>query len=75
MVGLPPACTAADDDAARPLARGIAEGNYAIGLMDDAGLAEDWSATLERLADRPDLHGLLAGTACRLLLSAGRFPR
>jgi hypothetical protein len=41
--------------------------------LSDRDLRERWLSTLESLAGRGDLHGLLAGRLTRLLLDAGRL--
>ncbi len=72
-VGLPAACTALDADAAadlRELVDGVQRG---IGLLDQAGLREQWQQALAAVADQRGVPGLIAGRAVRLLLDAGRL--
>ena len=65
---LPGAVTTLDDDAAAILVPRLREVTAAVTLLDaEAGLREDWLAALERLADRDDLHGLVAGWVTRTL--------
>jgi hypothetical protein len=72
-VGLPGAVARLDDSAAEQMRRHVDEVHAALGLIDDAGLTAEWRATLDRVAARDDLHGLLAGRVTRLLLDAGRL--
>jgi hypothetical protein len=73
--GLPAAVTSLSDDAAARLRREVdaAHRAFALHARTDAGrrTRELWIATLARLAERRDLHGLLAGRITRLLLDAG----
>ncbi|MFI7599466.1 DUF5682 family protein [Actinoplanes sp. NPDC049681] len=71
--GLPAAVGSLSDEAAREL-RGYVDGvHQAIGLLDDEELRDRWLGTLDSVARRPGLHGLLAGRLTRLLLDAGRL--
>jgi hypothetical protein len=71
--GLPSAAGSLSDEAAKEL-RGHLDGVHsAVALLDDADLRERWLTTLESVAGRADLHGLLAGRITRLLLDAGRL--
>jgi hypothetical protein len=71
--GLPSAVGSLSDEAAKDM-RGHIDGVHAaVALLDDAELRERWLTTLESVARREDLHGLLAGRLTRLLLDAGRL--
>jgi hypothetical protein len=71
--GLPAAVGSLSDDAARDL-RGHLDGVHAaVALLDDEALRDRWLGTLSTVADRADLHGLLAGRLARLLHDAGRL--
>jgi len=70
---LPSAVGSLSDDAATMLRDRVDGVHTAIGLLDDADLRERWLSTVGSLADRADLHGLLAGRLTRLLLDAGRL--
>ncbi|WP_222870109.1 DUF5682 family protein [Actinomadura decatromicini] len=73
-VGLPPAVTNLDDDAAREFLTHIDAVHGALALLGDDGHTERWRRTLEGLLARPDtLHGLIEGRLTRLLLDAGRL--
>jgi hypothetical protein len=45
----------------------------AIKLLQNDQHHHDWIAALTRLADQAQLHGLLAGRCCRLLLDEGQL--
>ncbi|TDD79354.1 DUF5682 family protein [Actinomadura rubrisoli] len=73
-VGLPPAVSGLDDDAARDYLGHIDDVHGALSLLGHEGHIERWRRTLENLIARPDnLHGLLEGRLTRLLLDAGRL--
>ena len=71
--GLPSAVGSLADEAAKLLRDRIDGVHAAVGLLDDDDLRDRWLSTLESLAGRADLHGLLAGRLTRLLLDAGRL--
>src|SRR5690606_16917345 len=73
-VGLPPAITGLDDDAAREFLGHVDAVHAALSLLADEGHVERWRRTLEGLVARPEsLHGLIEGRLTRLLLDAGRL--
>jgi hypothetical protein len=73
-VGLPPAITGLDDDAAREFLAHVDAVHGALSLLADDGHLERWRRTLEGVLARPDaLHGLIEGRLTRLLLDAGRL--
>ena len=77
--GLPAAVSSLADDAAAQLRAQVDAVHAAIALraQDEAGRrARDlWVAALSRLADRRDVHGLLAGRIVRTLVDAHVLPR
>ncbi|MFD8794802.1 DUF5682 family protein [Streptomyces vinaceus] len=74
-VALPPACAAGPDAQAAAELRGHVDAVHAaIGLLDEEGLRERWSAVLGVLAGRDSVPGLIRGRAARLLLDEGRLP-
>ncbi|MFK0254233.1 DUF5682 family protein [Streptomyces sp. NPDC090445] len=74
-VALPPACAAGlDADAAAELRDHVDAVHGAVGLLEDDGLRERWSAVLRTLAGRESVPGLIRGRAARLLLDEGRLP-
>ncbi|MCX5228164.1 DUF5682 family protein [Streptomyces sp. NBC_00233] len=73
-VGLPPACTGLDADAAVAMRERIDEVHQALGLLPGAdGLTDRWAGVLRPLADRDRIPGVLRGRAARLLLDEGRL--
>ncbi len=79
-IGLPPACTSLDDDAARHILERIEAVHTSLTTLERPTLVEQWQRTLRQLADQQGLHGLLAGRCCRLLrdqglLDAGELAR
>ena len=70
---LPSAVGSLSDEAAKSLRDRIDGVHSAIGLLEDDEQRDRWLSTLESLAGRADLHGLLAGRLTRLLLDAGRL--
>ncbi|MEU1369323.1 DUF5682 family protein [Streptomyces sp. NPDC005803] len=78
-VGLPPACTGLDTDAAAALRRQVEGVHTAIGLLagavpaDADGLRERWRTVLHRLAVRVAVAGVIRGRAARLLLDDGHL--
>jgi hypothetical protein len=72
-LGLPLACASLDDQAARHIDQRIQQMNYAISLLNNPDYKQSWQQVLLQLADQANLHGLLAGRSCRLLLDAGVF--
>ncbi|MFG2089808.1 DUF5682 family protein [Spirillospora sp. NPDC048824] len=73
-VGLPPAVSGLDDDAAHEFLTHVDAVHGALALLAEEGHIERWRRTLESLLARPDvLHGLIEGRLTRLLLDAGRL--
>jgi hypothetical protein len=66
-IGLPGACGSLNDEAAEEMFARIPETHAAIGLLQKTEHTAGWNAVLRQLADPPNLHGLIAGRACRLL--------
>ncbi|GGL08466.1 DUF5682 family protein [Nocardia jinanensis] len=71
--GLPAAVTGLGDDTAAALRDQLDTATTAIHTRDHAASTEQWLTVLARLADRPDVHGLLVGRTVRLLCDADRF--
>ena len=76
-VGLPPACTNLDADAAEEAHRRVDAVHTAIGLFAGVvradGPAERWAAVLHKLSSRDAVAGVIRGRATRLLLDEGRL--
>ncbi len=70
-IGLPGACASLDDKAAEKMMGAIAQTHSAIKLLQRAVHSTNWSTVLRQLCDRDNLHGLIAGHSCRLLLDEG----
>jgi hypothetical protein len=70
-IGVSAACSAVDDEQAAQLLKLLRHTQEAIVLLDDAAHRADWTGALSRIADGPQVHGLLAGAATRLLHDAG----
>lgn len=68
VVGMPPACTQLDDDAAAKMIDAIGHAHAACLLLADAVLKPDWLAALHTLLDAHAVHPRIRGRACRLLL-------
>ena len=69
-IGLPGACGSLNDEAADAMFGHLLGTHGALGLLQHAEHTASWNAVLRQLADSPNLHGLIAGRACRLLLEA-----
>jgi len=68
VVGLPGACASLDDDAAQLMVGSIDHVQESVGLLDRAEQQQTWQEVLHQLIDRDDIHGLVRGRCCRLLL-------
>lgn len=77
--GLPAAVTSLADDAAGQMRAAVDGMQAALALhaQDERGqdAYELWTVALTGLADRRDVHGLLAGRVVRLLTDTGVLPR
>jgi hypothetical protein len=69
-IGLPPACSALDDDAAQGIFMRINAVQNALGMLQNETHAAAWAGTLEQLVT-DGIHGLVRGRACRLLFEQG----
>ena len=72
-IGLPGACGSLNDEAAETMFGKVVETHAAIGLLQNAEHTAAWHGVLGQLCDSPNLHGLIAGRACRLLHDAKQF--
>jgi Family of unknown function (DUF5682) len=72
-VALPGAVGGLDDDAAAAMRTRLDGVHSALGLLEEPSLMDEWLQTVQGMAGREDLHGLLAGRLTRLLLDAGRM--
>lgn len=72
-IGLPGACGSLNDEAAEETFGRIIDCHAAIHRLQNEEHTTAWHAVLRVLVDSPNLHGLIAGRACRLLLEAQAF--
>jgi hypothetical protein len=74
LIGLVPASSNIDGDAATGLWKRMREAERALAQLADAGFIEGWRACLAKLASSEAVHPLVAGYAHRLLYDAGVMP-
>jgi hypothetical protein len=72
-IGLPNACATLNDDAAQDMLTQVTAVNGAVALVQAEAHTVRWHAALTQVADRPGVHGLIAGLCCRLLLEHAVF--
>lgn len=81
FVGLPPACTALDADAAEEMRGHVDEVHGAVGLLGEAAtvghgdLRTRWRSVLGTLSRRNTVPGVIRGRAVRLLLDEGELAQ
>ncbi len=66
-VGLAPACSAIDADAAEEMYEHLMKVNASVGLLQNAEHNKLWMDTMQYIADTENISPLIAGRACRLL--------
>jgi hypothetical protein len=66
-IGLPNACYALDDESSEEMFERISEVNSAINLLQEEELNTSWRKALRELIIKHQIHGLIAGRACRIL--------
>ena len=71
-IGLPAACAGLDYEAAKALLERVEATHQAIRLLQNEAHEADWYAALAAVQRNAATHGLLAGTAARLLFDAQR---
>ncbi|MCO6436672.1 MAG: hypothetical protein J5J06_06245 [Phycisphaerae bacterium] len=72
-VGVIPACSSLDDDAARSMFGHVVAVNDAIALLQRDEHRASWRNSLVQLADYSGLHGIVAGRAVRILYDTGHW--
>jgi hypothetical protein len=72
-IGLPLACASLDDAAAGQMFERLMNTHAALTTLQDADYLRAWHDALSQIAARDDLHGLVTGRCCRLLLDSGEF--
>lgn len=68
VVGLPGACSALDDDAAKKMAASIGRAQESVDLLGQDQRQAAWQVALRLIVDHETIHGLVRGMCCRLLL-------
>ena len=66
-IGLPNACTALDEDSATDAYEKVDAMHGALKLLRNDAYELSWYETLQIIADHTQVHGLVAGKACRIL--------
>ncbi len=69
-ISLPGACASLDDDAAAAMYDNVMKVNNAIALLQNQEYITSWRQVLTQIADNSNVHGLISGRCCRLLLDA-----
>jgi hypothetical protein len=70
-IGLRPACTSLDDDAAAEMYGLIQDVNHALQLVQNESHLEAWCGALGSVSEQENAHGLVVGRATRLLQDGG----
>ncbi|NJL78262.1 MAG: hypothetical protein HC874_00840 [Richelia sp. SL_2_1] len=70
-ISLPGACASLDDDAAAAMYENVIKVNNAIAVLQNQEYITSWRQVLVQIADNSNVHGLISGRCCRLLLDAG----
>jgi hypothetical protein len=73
VVGLRPACTNIDADAAAERLRALIGVQESLGILDDAAWQAEWELALRQLADDDAAHGLIRGWSCRSLFERAKL--
>jgi hypothetical protein len=73
IIGLPTACAALNDDAARTMESAVNGVHDAVLLLENPGQTAQWKQLLARLAEQHAVHGLLAGRCARLAMDSGQM--
>jgi hypothetical protein len=68
VIGLPAACSSLDDDAAQQMVNSIDQVHESLNLLNRQEQRSEWQQSLYRLMQKEDIHGLVRGRCCRLLL-------
>lgn len=67
-IGLPSECVMLDDDAAQEMYQAILRFNSAIYLLNRSDYSEMWHDVLQTVMEQNNVHGMIRGRACRILL-------
>ncbi|BCL80037.1 hypothetical protein ccbrp13_25020 [Ktedonobacteria bacterium brp13] len=68
LIGLPGACCALNADSARSMLRSINNVQDCVQLLDQAEQRQQWLTCLHSLSEQDNMHGLIRGRACYMLL-------
>jgi hypothetical protein len=68
-IGLPPACTGIDEEAARAGFLMLQQANRALSMLNEPHHKEQWNRTLFRIAGQDQAQHLLQGACTRLLIN------
>ncbi|MGB3758789.1 MAG: DUF5682 family protein [Rivularia sp. (in: cyanobacteria)] len=69
-ISLPGACASLDDDAAAAMYENLMKVNNAVNLLQNEEHITSWRLVLSQIVDNSNVHGLICGRCCRLLLDA-----
>ncbi|WP_414621125.1 DUF5682 family protein [Calothrix sp. CCY 0018] len=69
-ISLPGACASLDDDAAAAMYENLMKVNNTVTLLQNEEHITSWRLVLSQIADNSNVHGLISGRCCRLLLDA-----
>jgi hypothetical protein len=73
VVGLRPACTNIDADAAAERLRAVIGVQESLGILDEVAWQAEWELALRQLADDDTVHGLIRGWSCRSLFERAKL--
>ncbi len=70
FIGLSNACYGLDEDTSNKMFVLIGSVDNAVKLYDNADMEQQWHDTLHHLIDKDNVHSIILGCVCRLLLDA-----
>jgi len=70
FIGLSNACYGLDEDTSNKMFILIGSVDNAVKLYDNADMEQQWHDTLHHLIDKDNVHSIILGCVCRLLLDA-----
>jgi hypothetical protein len=69
-IGLPSACAMLADDAAEEMFKTLLSFHSAVRLLQNSDHLASWHGILQHLVKQENIHGLIAGRSCRILLDS-----
>lgn len=69
-IGLPGACAMLADDAAEEMFKTLLSFHSAVRLLQNPDHLASWHGVLQHLVKQENIHGLIAGRSCRILLDS-----